>query len=72
MNLKIFLFNQFILTGLVKFKEFYHRYFTEGILFFFEERKILKNDFTKSQIQSFKKNEGIVIGKKLANKLRLN
>ena len=51
---------------------------TTGILLkginysFFEERKILKNDFTKSQIQSFKKNEGIVIGKKLANKLRLN
>ena len=52
--------------------------FTTGILLkgidysFFEERKILKNDFTKKQIQSFEKNEGIVIGKKLANKLRIN
>ena len=58
--------------GLLNSKNFTTGILLKGINYsFFEERKILKNDFTKNQIQSFKKNEGIVIGKKLANKLRL-
>lgn len=58
--------------GLLNLKNFTTGVLLKGINYsFFEERKILKNDFTKSQIQSFKKNEGIIIGKKLANKLRL-
>ncbi len=58
--------------GLLNSKNFTTGILIKGINYsFFEERKILKNDFSKSQIESFKKNEGIVIGKKLANKLRL-
>ena len=58
--------------GLLNSKNFTTGILLKGINYsFFEERKILKNDFTKGQIQSFKKNEGIIIGKKLANKLRL-
>ncbi len=58
--------------GLLNSKNFTTGVLLKGINYsFFKERKILKNDFTKSQIQSFKKNEGIIIGKKLANKLRL-
>ena len=51
--------------GLLNSKNFTTGILLKGINYsFFEERKILKNDFTKNQIQSFKKNEGIVIGKK--------
>ena len=81
-NIKLLINNEFkdisiqpIYTdqGLLNSKNFTTGILLKGINYsFFEERKILKNDFTKSQIQSFKKNEGIVIGKKLANKLRLN
>ena len=80
-NIKLLINNEFkdiivqpIYTdqGLLNSKNFTTGVLLKGINYsFFEERKILKNDFTKSQIQSFKKNEGIVIGKKLANKLRL-
>ena len=80
-NIKLLINNEFkditiqsIYTdqGLLNSKNFTTGILLKGINYsFFEERKILKNDFTKSQIQSFKKNEGIVIGKKLANKLRL-
>ena len=80
-NIKLLINNEFkditiqsIYTdqGLLNSKNFTTGILIKGINYsFFEERKILKNDFTKSQIQSFKKNEGIVIGKKLANKLRL-
>ena len=80
-NIKLLINNEFkdiivqpIYTdqGLLNSKNFTTGVLLKGINYsFFEERKILKNDFTKSQIQSFKKNEGIIIGKKLANKLRL-
>ena len=80
-NIKLLINNEFkditiqsIYTdqGLLNSKNFTTGILIKGINYsFFEERKILKNDFTKNQIQSFKKNEGIVIGKKLANKLRL-
>ena len=51
--------------------------FTTGVLLkgvdysFFKDRDILENEFNKTQIDSFRRNEGIVIGKKLANKLKL-
>ena len=80
-NIKLLINNEFkdiniqsIYTdqGLLNSKNFTTGILIKGINYsFFEERKILKNDFSKSQIESFKKNEGIVIGKKLANKLRL-
>ena len=80
-NIKLLINNEFkdiivqpIYTdqGLLNSKNFTTGVLLKGINYsFFEERKILKNDFTKSQIQSFKKNQGIIIGKKLANKLRL-
>ncbi len=51
--------------------------YTSGVLLkgvnysFFEKRKILQNDFENGKIDLFKNNEGIIIGKKLANRLRL-
>jgi lipoprotein-releasing system permease protein len=58
--------------GLLNSKNFTTGVLLKGINYsFFEQRKILKNDFTLNQVESFKNNEGIVIGKKLADKLRL-
>ena len=51
--------------------------YTSGVLLkgvnysFFEKRKILQNDFENGKIDLFKNNEGIIIGKKLASRLRL-
>ena len=58
--------------GLLNSKNFTTGVLLKGINYsFFEQRKILKNDFTLNQVESFRNNEGIVIGKKLADKLRL-
>ncbi len=58
--------------GLISLKNYSSGVLIKGVEYnFFQDREIFKNDFNEQQINSIKNNEGILIGKKLANKLAL-
>ena len=58
--------------GLISVKNYTSGVLIKGVEYnFFQDREIFKNDFNEQQINSLKNNEGVLIGKKLANKLAL-